>query len=158
MTFASFIVGFPGETEQTVQETVDFIRGTKPDYYRAQMWYCEPGTPIYHERDKFKINGDGFVWTHETMSSLEAMDQIERMFLTINESSWLPQWSFDFWVIPYLIGRGLSPDRFKAFMGLANKLLALEIASVPRGQKDSLQREYLQDLTNMAKTWTSAAR
>src|SRR5205823_8128013 len=46
LTFASFIVGLPGETDETVAETVAFIRATKPSYYRAQMWYCEPGTPI----------------------------------------------------------------------------------------------------------------
>ena len=42
------------------------------------------------------------------MDSLEAMDHIDKMFLTIDESLWLPQWSFDFWTIPYFIGRGFS--------------------------------------------------
>ena len=46
LTFGSFIIGFSGETDETVAETTDFIRATKPDYYRAQMWYCEPGTPM----------------------------------------------------------------------------------------------------------------
>ena len=82
MTFGSFIIGFPGETDQTVEETIDFIRETKPDYYRAQMWYCEPGTPIQNERLKYDIKGEGFVWSHATMDSLEAMDHIDRMFLT----------------------------------------------------------------------------
>ena len=80
MTFGSFIVGFPGETSQTVQETIDFINEAKPDYFRAQMWYCEPGTPIQNQRSKYQIEGDGFVWTHSTMDSLEAMDHIDRLF------------------------------------------------------------------------------
>jgi radical SAM PhpK family P-methyltransferase len=112
LTFGSFIVGFPGETEATVNETIEFIRETRPDYYRTQMWYCEPGTPIYQQKDKYGINGDGFVWTHATMDSIAAMGHIERMFLEVDESLWLPQWSFDFWIIPYLIGKGLSAERF----------------------------------------------
>lgn len=157
MTFGSFIIGFPGETDQTVKETIDFIKDAKPDYYRAQMWYCEPGTPIQLERGKYNINGEGFVWSHNTMESLEAMDHIDRMFLTINESIWLPQWSFDFWTIPYLLGRGISFADFKSFMADAQKLLRLEIASVSPRQKEALQKEYLGNMVNRIRAGSSAA-
>jgi len=153
MTFGSFIVGFPGETEETVQETVQFIRENKPDYYRTQMWYCEPGTPIQNEREKYQINGEGFVWEHATMDSLEAMDHIDRLFLTIKESQWLPQWSFDFWTMPYFIGRGLGLDRLKELMIPANKMLALEIASVPEQQKKAVQQEHLQSMVKTVRSW-----
>jgi radical SAM PhpK family P-methyltransferase len=153
MTFGSFILGFPGETDETVQETIDFIRTEKPDYYRVQMWYCEPGTPIQNERAKYNINGEGFVWNHKTMDSLEAMDHIDRMFLSITESVWLPQWSFDFWTIPYLIGRGVSMDGFKSFMTQAHKMLTLEIASVPERQKNAMQQEYMHNIIKGAQRW-----
>lgn len=141
LTFGSFIIGFPGETAQTVAETVDFIRATRPDYYRAQMWYNEAGTPIHQQREQYGIEGDGFVWSHATMDSLEAMDHIERMFLTLEESVWLPQWSFDFWIIPYLLGRGISAAAFKEFMVSANRLLALEVATVPEAERQQIQTE-----------------
>ena len=151
MTFASFIIGFPGETEETVQQTIDFIQENKPDYYRTQMWYCEPGTPIQLERNKYAIQGEGFVWSHATMDSLEAMDHIDRLFLTVGESIWLPQWSFDFWTIPYLIGRGISFDKFKEMMAIMHKMLTLEIASVPQYQKTAMQQDYMLGLVNAAK-------
>jgi p-methyltransferase len=154
LTFGSFITGFPGETDKTVQETIDFIRTTRPDYYRSQMWYCEPGTPIQNERQKYEIEGEGFVWSHATMDSMGAMDHIDRMFLEINESVWLPQWSFDFWIIPYLMGKGISRERFREFMATAHKMLTLEIASVPPQQKKSMQQDYLQSLVHAAQAWT----
>jgi radical SAM PhpK family P-methyltransferase len=154
LTFGSFITGFPGETDETVQETIDFIRSTRPDYYRSQMWYCEPGTPIQNERGKYEIEGEGFVWEHATMDSMEAMDHIDRMFLEIKESVWLPQWSFDFWIIPYLMGKGISRERFREFMATAHRLLTLEIASVSPQQKKSLQRDCLQTLVHTAQSWT----
>ena len=157
MTFGSFIVGFPGETEETVRETINFIRENEPDYYRAQMWYCEPGTPIQQHREKYDIKGEGFVWSHATMDSLMAMDQIDQMFLSVKESIWLPQWSFDFWVVPYLLGRGISLDRFKLFMSQAHKLLALEIASVPEHQKKLTQRDLLNTMISDAQ-FSSARR
>jgi p-methyltransferase len=155
MTFGSFIIGFPGETNETVEETIDFIRDTKPDYYRAQMWYCEPGTPIQNERVKYDINGEGFVWNHATMDSLEAMDHIDRIFLTIDESLWLPQWSFDFWIIPYLLGKGISLAQFKEFMAQSHKLLSLEIASVPEHEKNRMQQQHLHNIRALARSWKS---
>ena len=147
------ITGFPGETTTTVNETINFIRETRPDYYRSQMWYCEPGTPIQNRREEFKINGEGFVWNHATMDSLEAMDHIDRMFLTIKESLWLPQWSFDFWIIPYLIGKGISLTQFKDFMSQAHNMLTLEIACLPDAQKRAQQEKYLQHMATGAKAW-----
>jgi len=146
LTFASFIVGFPGETDRTVQETADFVRQTRPDYYRAQMWYSEPGTPVQLEQEKYGISGEGFVWSHSTMDSLEAMDHIDRMFLSVDESIWLPQWSFDFWTIPYLLGKGMSRDHFRRLMGQAHRLLTLEIASVPPQRKRKLQQDCVEEM------------
>jgi radical SAM PhpK family P-methyltransferase len=156
MTFASFIVGFHGETDETVAETIDFIKENKPDYYRAQMWYCEPGTPVQLQRAKYNIEGEGFVWSHNTMDSLEAMDHIDRLFLSITESEWLPQWSFDFWTIPYLLGRGIGLAEFKNFMTQANRLLKLDIASISPAQKSALQQEYMQNLVGVVKDWPLA--
>jgi radical SAM PhpK family P-methyltransferase len=153
MTFGSFITGFPGETEATVAETRAFIKQTKPDYYRSQMWYSEPGTPIQLQREKYDIEGEGFVWSHATMDSLEAMEQIENMFLALDESIWLPQWSFDFWSIPYLLGRGISLSNFHEFMKIAHKLLTLEIALVADQPKRMMQQEYTNSLVNLVKSW-----
>jgi p-methyltransferase len=157
MTFGSFIIGFPGETDESVEETIDFIQETKPDYYRAQMWYCEPGTPIQNERLRYDIKGEGFVWSHATMNSLEAMDHIDRMFLTVDQSLWLTQWSFDFWIIPYLLGKGISLSQFREFMTQSHKLLSLEIASVPEHEKNRMQQEYLHRIRAMARNWKSVA-
>lgn len=143
LTFGSFITGFPGETEETVKETADFVREHRPDFYRTQLWYCEAGTPIHMQKEAYGIEGDGFVWKHATMDSLEAMDQIDRMFLGIDESTWLPQWSFDFWIIPYLLGKGVSVEAFRGFLRAASKMLALEIASVDGDERQRRQRESL---------------
>lgn len=151
LTFASFIMGFPGETEETFRESVDFIKATRPDYYRTQLWYCEPGTPVEHQREKYGIEGEGFVWSHATMDSMEAMDHIDRAFLEIKESTWLPQWSFDFWTIPYLLGKGYSLEQFRKLMEWSHRLLALEIAYVPEAEKKSKQQEYLHKMVEEVK-------
>ncbi len=123
LTFASFIVGFPGETEETVRETIEFIETTKPDFYRVQMWYCDPITPIFQRQEKFGIVGESFEWSHSTMDSKQASQWIDDIFLTIKDSKWLPQYNFDFWIIPYLMGKGMSIDQFSNFVQIFNLLL-----------------------------------
>jgi len=91
------------------------------------------------------------------MDSLDAMDHIDRMFLTIKESLWLPQWSFDFWIIPYLLGKGISLAQFKQFMSEAHNLLMLEIASLPQDQKRSRQQKHLANMVAGAKTWPQSS-
>lgn len=151
LTFVSLISGFPGETDDTVNETIDFIKAVRPHYYRSQLWYCEAGTPINDQSDKYGIKGEGFVWSHATMDSLAAMGHIERMFLTIQESVWLPQWSFDFWIIPYLFGKGISLEQFRNFTAWAQKLLKMEITYMPKYQKSLWQQEYLQQMVKLIK-------
>ncbi|HTU45293.1 MAG TPA: PhpK family radical SAM P-methyltransferase [Bryobacteraceae bacterium] len=154
LTFGSFIVGFPGETDETVEESIRFIRENKPTYFRAQLWYCEPGTPIDVQRAKYNTTGSGFVWHHSTMDSLRAMDHIDRMMLSIKESQWLPQWSFDFWIIPYLFGKGMSERQLAVFMGHANRLLSLEIAEIRKEEKRTLQQQIYSNLLQEAAGWS----
>lgn len=155
LTFGSFIVGFPGETPETVDESIDFVKTHRPDYFRAQMWYCEAGTPIELRRDELDLEGDGFRWSHHSMESLEAMEHIDRMFLSVDpsESCWLPQWSFDFWIIPYLLGKGLSAEQFRGFMDPMHRLLALEVASVPEASKRARQEEHWRAAVEGARSW-----
>ncbi len=127
ITFASFIVGFPGETHETAQETIDFIEDNKPDFYRTQLWYCEPITPIWNEREKYGINGSQFEWSHNTMDSHTAHDIIDSNFLNIKNSIWLPQYNFDTVGIYNLMHRGMDAaqitDMIKAFnSGIKEKL------------------------------------
>jgi p-methyltransferase len=153
LTFGSFITGYPGETAGTVRETIDFIKESKVDYYRSQIWYCEPGTPIFSRKDQYGIEGEGFSWVHDTMDSLEAMDHIDRAFLEIQGSEWLPQWSFDFWIIPYLMGKGMTIEQFRRFMTNANQLLRLEIAAVQESEKRRLSEESHRGLVDALRNW-----
>ena len=156
VTFGSFITGFPGESETTAQETLDFIQGSGLDFFRSQLWYCEPGTPILQRRDEFGIEGDGFVWSHDTMDSMGAMDWIDRMFLTIDGPVWLPQWSFDFWIIPYLMGKGLSVEQMKDFCRKAQGIMALDVAFVPEAEKRRRQEALWQELVDVSRSWAPA--
>lgn len=117
----SFVVGFPGETRDTLRDTVALIEESGLDFYRAQLWYCEPITPIWRQRERYNLRGSHFEWSHHTMSAREAAELVEEIFLTVDRSVWLPQYGFDFNTIFYLTRRGIDLERIKNFLRIFNR-------------------------------------
>jgi radical SAM superfamily enzyme YgiQ (UPF0313 family) len=77
-----FMLGYPGETEETVQTTKDFIREIPMTIMNLTKFTPYPGSPIYRElygtniRDDHwqKMNGMNFLWSPEGIS-VEALDR-----------------------------------------------------------------------------------
>jgi anaerobic magnesium-protoporphyrin IX monomethyl ester cyclase len=120
VTFGNFITGFPGETDETVRETVEFIKQSGLDFYRTQLWYCEPITPIWNEREKYQIEGENFEWSHCTMDKAGACNYIEEIFLTVDNAVWIPQYNFDFATFWHLVYRGFSIRDAAKFLNAFN--------------------------------------
>jgi radical SAM PhpK family P-methyltransferase len=113
---ASLIIGFPGETLDTVQETIGLIEETRPDYFRAQLWYADPVTPIWKQKDQYGVKGDAFSWSHDTMDYQMACDLVDEIFLSVKNSTWLPQYGFEQWSTFYLQRQGMSREQIKNFV------------------------------------------
>lgn len=122
-THASLIVGFPGETRVSVQETKEIVEETKPDFFRTQLWYCDRITPVWREREKYGIRGSGFNWSHSTMDAQTACDLAEELFLSIENAGWLPQNGFEFWSTFYLQRKGMTLEQVKAFLRSFNAIV-----------------------------------
>lgn len=125
--FASLFFGFPGETVDTAQETMDFLEETKPDFYRSLIWYCDPVTPIWKERKKYKLKGYHFSWSHSTMNVDTACDLMERSFLRFDTPCWVPDPGFNFVSLFLLQNRGMSFPQIKRFLGSFNAVVREKI-------------------------------
>jgi radical SAM PhpK family P-methyltransferase len=123
VTFASIIVGFPGETRQSVERTIDFLEEAAPTFYRAETYYHYTNVPIHDQAAHYGIKGAGYSWRHNTMNWQEASQTVEEMYRTIRGPIVLPGYMFDFWSIPYLTGQGFSIDQIKGFTKIAQELL-----------------------------------
>jgi anaerobic magnesium-protoporphyrin IX monomethyl ester cyclase len=120
-TFASFIIGFPGETEQTARETIQFIKETGLDYFRAAVWFCEHITPIWQQREKYGITGESFEWSHNTMNARQAADIVDEIYLTIDNPQWVPLFNFDIDSLWHLNHRGHPMENIKQLIGAFNR-------------------------------------
>ncbi|MEU9353265.1 PhpK family radical SAM P-methyltransferase [Streptomyces griseoloalbus] len=133
-TFASIIVGFPGENERTVGNTVDFLNETKPTFWRAQAWWANPRSPVYRNKEVFGIEGEGYSWSHATMTSSEAADLTDSMFDQVTGSTWLPLYDFDFWSLPYLAGKGVGVSELTPILRLSEEIMRVRDRGAADGE------------------------
>ena len=133
-SYASLIVGFPGETEDTVGETIELIERTRPDFFRAQLWYADPSTPVWENRETLGVRGKAFSWSHNTMDHHIACDLIDKMFLSVRGSIWLPQWGFEQWSVFYLQRKGMSEEQVKTCIKNFNSIIKAKLLN-PRSRE-----------------------
>jgi p-methyltransferase len=69
---ANFIVGFPGETEESAHKIVPFVNDLGIDFCTVVCWIYIPSTPISARAEELGIRGHWVDWQHNTMSSEQA--------------------------------------------------------------------------------------
>jgi anaerobic magnesium-protoporphyrin IX monomethyl ester cyclase len=78
-TLGMFIIGFPGETEETLAETQAFINSQPISFYMIQPWFYDPRTPIGAQKEKYNLQGQYNKWSHNTMNSQQAGQFVQRI-------------------------------------------------------------------------------
>lgn len=84
--YGTFVVGFPGETEESILDTINFINRTKLDYYRLFVWEYSNLAPISTEKQKYNIIVDENEWKHSTMSQREALEKCRQILRAVRNS------------------------------------------------------------------------
>lgn len=145
-TYASFIIGFPGETDETIKETINFIEETKPTFFRTQLWYCDPITPIWDEKTEYQIKGSHFNWSHATMDCERSCDWIDHIFLNTKNSIWLPQYGFEIFSLFYLQRKGMTLEQIKEMIKTFNSIIKDKLIN----EQDEKKYERLKEICQFA--------
>ena len=114
-TYTSLICGFPGETEETVKNTIAFMEEVAPTFYNVQLYYHDLRAPIHGQAEHYGIQGGGYNWRHKTMNWQEASDLAIHMYQNIHTSIPIPLIGFSLWGIAYLVAKGISIEQLKSF-------------------------------------------
>jgi radical SAM PhpK family P-methyltransferase len=131
MTFASVIVGFPGETSQTVDSTIELLHDSAPTFFRAEPWWYNHRSPIHTSATDLSLRGKDYRWEHFSMDSARAEAETHRIFDNVAESLWMPMYNFDFWALPYLSALGFSSDDIVRFHQLSRELISVNYLTGP---------------------------
>ncbi|KAF6569869.1 radical SAM protein [Paenibacillus polymyxa] len=123
-SFAFFLVGFPGETEESVRRTAEFIDNAGITFFTANLWYADTSTSVYQMKESYGLSGKDFNWKHATMDSLQASDWADYLCLNVKNAIWIPNENFGFQGVPYLMSKGYSMESIKVLLKDASTLMA----------------------------------
>lgn len=135
-TQTTFVVGFPGEDSNTIEETVQFISSYPSDaihrYYLFPL-IVFPLSPVStpDNRAKWKLQGVGFQWSHLTMTSADALDAVKDIFLQVRGPSH---------VYPELLPADWPKDAIRRVLILRDDLRRQELT----GRNGSMRETLLQ--------------
>ena len=102
---AAFVLGFPGETDATIQQNVDFIRDNGVRFYSLKEFYYMAHTQVHEKRDEYALTGMGSKWAHATMTHEDAARIKLDIFQSVSGSTHIdPDTSL--WYMAYLYDQG----------------------------------------------------
>ncbi|NQV84057.1 MAG: radical SAM protein [Rhodospirillales bacterium] len=126
ITVGAFIIGFPGETPETVEETKNFIETFGLDFYFMQPFYFLHHTPIFKRAEDYGLTGEGFFWSHATMDSVQAHEHLRRLFREIKNSVFVNP-DYTLWEVVYLLSKGMSLSEFVDYRKSINDMTINQI-------------------------------
>jgi len=112
ITNFNVIVGFPGETKETVQRTAELIDQAAPDTFSCFVLFLAPNSRAYCRPEKYGIEGEGLSWKHATMTSEEAAEAMLWLTQEVSRSTSFPGGEH---VACYLTSVGYSQDEIRDF-------------------------------------------
>lgn len=139
-TFASIICGFPGETEDSVRNSLRFIEETKPVFFNVQLYYHDMRSPIQKRAAEFQITGAGYNWRHRGMDWREAAEWVKFLYSHINNSGALTLYGFSLWALPYLLSKGITLNQLKELSYAIKPLLLKSLSEDPVNSAEEEER------------------
>jgi anaerobic magnesium-protoporphyrin IX monomethyl ester cyclase len=116
-----FIIGFPGETRETFEESIDLIERSRLPFFQPNLFYYSKEMDIADESEAFDLIGLALTWQHRTMDSAEASALMVEMVERSTHGYHEPQVSV--WeTFRLLRGEGYSPEAIYRLLGLKQEL------------------------------------
>jgi p-methyltransferase len=115
-TYASVIVGFPGETRASVERSIELLERARPSFFYPQIYFHDVTAPIHARRKELGIRGAGLSWSHPSMDWREAVGWARAMYERVTASELMPGYSLSCWGAFYLMSRGVTLAELREFM------------------------------------------
>ncbi len=123
---ANFIVGFPGETEESARKISPFLDEMGIEFFTVCTWAYIPSTPIGARAAEFGVKGMGLRWTHDTMTSAEA-EALARQVVRDQKSATHNAVRGEAWTEFLLYSNGFSVDEVRSAIGCFNRFLGRDV-------------------------------
>jgi radical SAM superfamily enzyme YgiQ (UPF0313 family) len=132
-TFSAIIIGHPGETRETIQETVEFLNTSGLDYCYIQPFYYLHNSPIHLKAKEYDLKGEGLNWTHQTMNSIQCMNILDELIFQIKGPTYANE-EYAMWEMIHFMFKGYSKEFYHEYRIFLNNLRKLHLSKDPAAQ------------------------
>lgn len=127
---ANFVIGFPGETQETVHGISKFLDEMEIEFFTLAPWHYVPSTPIHRRKKEFGLTGAFGKWKHKTMSSEEAYKITKEIISQPKYSVHVPELAANnFWSEIMLYCNGFSTEEAHFVLRTFNKYMGRYVSS-----------------------------
>ncbi len=126
VSMGAFVLGFPGETDETLNDNLNFIEMSGVEFYTFKEFYYMENTPVHEKRDEFGLKGIGSKWEHQTMAYADIHPKIIQMFKKIENSVFIDA-DTSLWYIAYLYDQGFSVSEIISLQKEINSVIQDQI-------------------------------
>ncbi|MCP3876381.1 MAG: radical SAM protein [Desulfobacteraceae bacterium] len=116
-----FILGFPGETIDTFEDTLDLVNSSRLPFFQPNLFYFSKEMGVADDQDKYGITGLALTWKHNTIDSAQASELMVKMVDEVKYGYHEPQVSV--WeTFRLLRGEGYSSKSIYKLLGYKSDL------------------------------------
>jgi len=152
VAYGSFLLGFPGETDETVRNTIAWINSSPLKLYKVFLFYLLPGSIIYDEQLEHDISffGDGYdycLWKTPTMDALRASELLKEFILRIEKAVLIYNYSPMYAFFPFL-SKGYTMRESLEFFRIRTELIKNELSNRSYFKKLKYRKTKLVEIEN----------
>jgi len=131
--YGSFLLGFPGETNISVKNTIDWINSSPLKLYKVFLFYLLPGSIIYDEQAEHNISffGDSYdycLWKTPTMDALRASELLKEFILSVEKAALIYNYSPMYAFFPFL-SKGFTMSESLELLKIRTELIKSELSN-----------------------------
>jgi len=145
---SSFIIGYPGENQESIKNTIDFLNKFPTErnaafYVGFAPFILLPLAPIYYEsaRKPFNLRGYLIDWKHENMGMAEVPSYLREIFLSAKEEVLFVYTADPMDInLPKEMTKDVKISRQNYQKGIVKKLPSSKLGALEADLKNSLEK------------------
>jgi p-methyltransferase len=158
LAHGSFMIGFPGETRETVETTIRWINRSPLKLYKVWLFYLLPGSIVHDEQQAHQISFFGgeyshCLWKTPTFDALSGSELLKSFILRVERAALLYNYSPMYGFFPFFL-RGCTTEQVVDFCRMRTRLVKNELGTrsllARRRRRMTLLRQLEQMLEGVA--------
>lgn len=147
-TVASIIIGYPGETQESIKDNINFINNSCVTYFQVNLLNIMPSMEVFQERHDYGLKGLMYGWRHNTLNSKEALNEMMKIIVSAENAL-----TNGFGIasvqatIEYLLSQGYILKEVHQMFRAYTKAIKKKVSAYMEGKSVNVETDLIQEIS-----------